>query len=534
MNSIFSELLKKEGSSQHQESSGGFQNSFNQLLQTSQPSQQFDISQQMQHLHQMRMLQSLGQYSQLGFSGLNPSAYGVNSQQSADHHHGLDLGRDPLKDHRSIGGGKHVDTKKQKRKKSSNVKRPTTAYLYFVSKYREELKSAGDSMPKQAKEMMQECAAKWRAMTDEEKRPYHELACIDKERWVNEKAAEKKPKDQWRPKRPPSAYFLFLKDFRAGWKADSCNDTAGSEDENENTVDMKVKGELEDEDGSKLTICDEDGPEKKMKMDEDKSKKLNPQKEITKRAGSKWNSMTEDEKAPYVAKALENRVKWEKQLQIYKNEIKNGKTGEQAAGKLHELTEGGESALNEAVADLPSKMSPDPLPETILKSEPSAESSTTPGSIPHPDLSMTDSPHSHHAASPLSRSSAPVQSSPVSGFPQNIASTHSTPPSIHGNLPTSPLSQQKSPNQQTIPATQMQHAGLINQFLQQHSTDSTLHHSQQGQQSQPMFHHQTPFGHHHQQQQPNQQLDQQLRQQHPQAQFEPWQPSLFPGQSSLR
>lgn len=116
----------------------------------------------MQHLHQMRMLQSLGQYSQLGFSGLNPSAYGVNSQQSADHHHGLDLGRDPLvrfkqelrkpklnqKDHRSIGGGKHVDTKKQKRKKSSNVKRPTTAYLYFVSKYREELKSAGDSMPK--------------------------------------------------------------------------------------------------------------------------------------------------------------------------------------------------------------------------------------------------------------------------------------------------------------------------------------------------------------------------------------------------
>jgi hypothetical protein len=34
--------------------------------------------------------------------------------------------------------------------------------------------------------------------------------------------------------------------------------------------------------------------------------------------------MSEDEKAPYVAKALETRVKWEKQLQIYKNEIKNG------------------------------------------------------------------------------------------------------------------------------------------------------------------------------------------------------------------
>ena len=37
---------------------------------------------------------------------------------------------------------------------------------------------------------------------------------------------------------------------------------------------MKVKGADEDEDGPKLTICDEDGPEKKMKMDEDKAKKL--------------------------------------------------------------------------------------------------------------------------------------------------------------------------------------------------------------------------------------------------------------------
>ena len=115
----------------------------------------------------------------------------------------------------------------------------------------------------------------------------------------------------------------------------------------------------------------------------------------------------------------------------------------------------------------------------------------------------------------MSRSSAQIQSSPVSGFPPNIASTHSTPPSIHSNLPTSPLSQQKSPNQQNIPGPQMQHSGLMNQFLSQHSADSTLHQSQQ----QPMFHHQTPFSHHHQQQQSqhNQQLDQQLHQQHPQG-----------------
>ena len=68
--------------------------------------------------------------------------------------------------------------------------------------------------------MMQECAAKWRNMSTEDKTPYQAMADVDKERWQTEKAAEKKPKDQWRPKRPPSAYFLFLRDFRENWKSE--------------------------------------------------------------------------------------------------------------------------------------------------------------------------------------------------------------------------------------------------------------------------------------------------------------------------
>lgn len=95
---------------------------------------------------------------------------------------------------------------------------------------------------------------------------------VFKERWLNEKAAEKKPKDQWRPKRPPSAYFLFLKDFRANWKIDSANDTAESEDENENKLDIKNE---DDEDRAKLSICEnENEPQKKIKIDDDKAKKL--------------------------------------------------------------------------------------------------------------------------------------------------------------------------------------------------------------------------------------------------------------------
>ena len=37
---------------------------------------------------------------------------------------------------------------KKKRKRHTWVKRPTTAYLYFVSKYRETLKEAGEVVPK--------------------------------------------------------------------------------------------------------------------------------------------------------------------------------------------------------------------------------------------------------------------------------------------------------------------------------------------------------------------------------------------------
>ena len=39
-------------------------------------------------------------------------------------------------------------TDRRKRKRHTWVKRPTTAYLYFVSKYRETLKEAGEVVPK--------------------------------------------------------------------------------------------------------------------------------------------------------------------------------------------------------------------------------------------------------------------------------------------------------------------------------------------------------------------------------------------------
>jgi len=74
----------------------------------------------------------------------------------------------------------------------------------------------------QAKIITQACAEKWRNMNDEEKEPFLELSRRDRERWEKDKALEKKPRDPNRPKRPPSAYFLFLADFRKDYpgKAD--------------------------------------------------------------------------------------------------------------------------------------------------------------------------------------------------------------------------------------------------------------------------------------------------------------------------
>merc|ERR1712157_551315 len=82
---------------------------------------------------------------------------------------------------------KVIDEKKRK-KKLNHVKRPMTAYLYFVSKYRQRLKDAGEPIPK-AKEMTQECATKWRVMTPEQKSEYENLAKADRVRWEGEKAA---------------------------------------------------------------------------------------------------------------------------------------------------------------------------------------------------------------------------------------------------------------------------------------------------------------------------------------------------------
>ena len=80
----------------------------------------------MQHLAQMQQ-----QFQQYSGSSSSSNSNVVLSQQAFNPSR---RGRKP--------------TDKKKRRRHTWVKRPTTAYLYFVSKYRETLKEAGEVVPK--------------------------------------------------------------------------------------------------------------------------------------------------------------------------------------------------------------------------------------------------------------------------------------------------------------------------------------------------------------------------------------------------
>lgn len=105
-------------------------------------------------------------------------------------------------------------TKKRVRK-NDGIKKPTSAYLYFVADYRMVLKKKGKEINR-VQEVAKLCGAAWKSMTDEEKAPYSAKYNTDKARYLKEKEAldKKMGKDPSKPKRPQTAYFFFLAEFR--------------------------------------------------------------------------------------------------------------------------------------------------------------------------------------------------------------------------------------------------------------------------------------------------------------------------------
>ncbi|CAC5410317.1 unnamed protein product [Mytilus coruscus] len=158
-------------------------------------------------------------------------------------------------------------TKGAKRPKDENKpKRSVSAYFYYLAQCREDAKASGKAMSKVG-EFTKEASVKWGAMTDSQKKKFNDLAAKDKARYNEEMQAYtgKPMKDENKPKRPQSAYFLFLADYR-----------------------KKMKGS---DISNKDLICS---------------------------AGKVWGDMSSKEKKPYQDKNAEEVKKYEKEIKEYK------------------------------------------------------------------------------------------------------------------------------------------------------------------------------------------------------------------------
>lgn len=172
-------------------------------------------------------------YMNMGFGQHDPSnAYMMSSMQmqsrsgpSVSNHVPQDLVNRPstMLPNRSGGGGGGVvgggGSAAHKRKLLSDPnrpKRPTSAYFFFIQLEREAAARRGEKITRVA-EWTKLVSAKWRELSVAEKVPFNRMAASDKARYTQQMAIYT-GKDANRPKRPQSAYILWLADFRAQMK----------------------------------------------------------------------------------------------------------------------------------------------------------------------------------------------------------------------------------------------------------------------------------------------------------------------------
>ncbi|KAJ7954626.1 High mobility group B protein like [Quillaja saponaria] len=99
----------------------------------------------------------------------------------------------------------------------------------------------------------------------------------------------KKDKDPNMPKRPPTAFFLFMDDFRKEFK-----------EANPNSKDVKV---------------------------------------VAKEGGVRWKSMTDEEKKHYLDKVAELKAEYEKAMESYNSEDEHGEEGSDKEASVKEVEE---------------------------------------------------------------------------------------------------------------------------------------------------------------------------------------------------
>lgn len=111
-------------------------------------------------------------------------------------------------------------------KDPNRPKRAQSAYFIFMGDFREKCKRTGEADTSNVTEFTKLASTKWKALSEEERKPWDERAALDKQRYANEMESyqpppgmstqrSRKKKDPYAPKRPKSGYLHYLEDFRA-------------------------------------------------------------------------------------------------------------------------------------------------------------------------------------------------------------------------------------------------------------------------------------------------------------------------------
>jgi len=117
----------------------------------------------------------------------------------------------------------------KRRKHPDAPKSAMGAYMWFCQEQREKIKVEMPDLS--AKEVLSELGKRWKALEENDKVQYNNLAKDDRERFEKEKevflrthvslyvddgskSTKRKKKDPNAPKRPRSAYILFVNDYR--------------------------------------------------------------------------------------------------------------------------------------------------------------------------------------------------------------------------------------------------------------------------------------------------------------------------------
>ena len=173
------------------------------------------------------------------------------------------------KEKASKKGKKGMYTKSGRRRKEKDPdapKRARTAFNFFLDEYRHQYKKDNPGA-KGVVEVTKAGSEKWRNLSEDDKKPYEDKARVAREAYQELKDAyeAKGGKNRFKlmkaPPRPPTAYFIFLDDFRAEYA--------------------------------------------------EKHPNTNGIKEVSKAAGLAWRALGDENKKPYAEKAAKAKEKYQ-------------------------------------------------------------------------------------------------------------------------------------------------------------------------------------------------------------------------------